>query len=93
MPATGIETSKSKDRRRRPYVCAGFDRILDTEAESSFDAVTRLCAEYFRADTVLLALRMQAGIGSSRIGVRPCANCRGKGRFERVLAQDGPVWS
>jgi len=28
--------------------------ILDTDAESSFDAVTRLCAEYFKADTVLL---------------------------------------
>jgi EAL domain-containing protein (putative c-di-GMP-specific phosphodiesterase class I) len=28
--------------------------ILDTEPESSFDAITRLCAEYFRADTVLL---------------------------------------
>ena len=28
--------------------------ILDTEPEPSFDAITRLCAEYFRADTVLL---------------------------------------
>jgi EAL domain-containing protein (putative c-di-GMP-specific phosphodiesterase class I) len=66
--------------------------ILDSPPEPGFDAITRLVAEYFQADS--------AGIGfadGSRVwiksgwGEHPRELPRKNSIFELVLAQDGPV--
>jgi EAL domain-containing protein (putative c-di-GMP-specific phosphodiesterase class I) len=66
--------------------------ILDTEPEPTFDAVTRLAAEYFHADTVLLGFADE-----SRVWIKSCwGECvrelpRQNSIFDMVLAEDGPV--
>jgi EAL domain-containing protein (putative c-di-GMP-specific phosphodiesterase class I) len=66
--------------------------ILDSEPEASYDAITRLAAEYFQADS--------AGIGfadESRIWVKSSWGHharelpRRNSIFDMVLAEDGPV--
>ncbi|MGD0735257.1 MAG: EAL domain-containing protein [Terracidiphilus sp.] len=66
--------------------------ILDSAPEPSFDAITRLAAEYLRVDA--------AGIGfadESRIWIKSCCGPpirelpRKNSVFEMVLAVDGPV--
>jgi EAL domain-containing protein (putative c-di-GMP-specific phosphodiesterase class I) len=67
--------------------------ILDTEPEASYDAITRLAAEYFQADS--------CGIGfadESRVWIKSCFGRHSRelprkhSLFERVLAADGPVF-
>ena len=66
--------------------------ILDTEPEPSFDAITRLCAEYFRADTVLLGFADASRLWiKSYWGEAVRELPRAGSVFERVLAEDGPV--
>jgi GAF domain-containing protein len=66
--------------------------ILDTEPEASYDAITRLCADYFQADTVLLKFADE-----SRVWIKSCAGQalreipRKNSIFNMVLAEDGPV--
>jgi EAL domain-containing protein (putative c-di-GMP-specific phosphodiesterase class I) len=66
--------------------------ILDTEPEASYDAITRLCADYFQADTVLLKFADE-----SRVWIKSYAGQalreipRKNSIFNMVLAQDGPV--
>jgi EAL domain-containing protein (putative c-di-GMP-specific phosphodiesterase class I) len=66
--------------------------VLDTEPEPAFDAITRLAAEYFRADTVLLGFADE-----SRVWTKSCWGesvrelPRQNSIFEMVLAEDGPV--
>jgi len=66
--------------------------ILDTEPEACYDAITRLCAEYFEADTVLLEFSDE-----SRVWIKSCVGLalreipRENSIFNRVLAADGPV--
>jgi len=66
--------------------------ILDTEPEPSFDAITRLCAEYFRADTVLLGFADASRVWiKSYWGEAVRELPRSQSVFEMVLAADGPV--
>ena len=66
--------------------------ILDTEPEPSFDAITRLCAEYFRADTVLLGFADASRVWiKSYWGEAVRELPRRQSVFEMVLAADGPV--
>ena len=66
--------------------------ILDSEPEASYDAITRLSAEYFQADTVLLGFADE-----SRVWIKSYAGQsvrelpRHNSVFELVLAEDGPV--
>ena len=66
--------------------------ILDSEPESCFDTITRLCADYFRADSVVLGF-----VDESRIWVKSCWGVpvrelpRRDSIFEVVLAENGPV--
>lgn len=66
--------------------------ILDTAPEPSYDVITRLCAEYFKADTVLLGFADE-----TRVWIKSCAGHpireipRRNSVFEMVLAADGPV--
>jgi EAL domain-containing protein (putative c-di-GMP-specific phosphodiesterase class I) len=66
--------------------------ILDTEPEASYDAITRLCADHFQADTVLLKFADE-----SRVWIKSFAGQairelpRKNSIFDMVLAEDGPV--
>jgi EAL domain-containing protein (putative c-di-GMP-specific phosphodiesterase class I) len=66
--------------------------ILDTEPEACYDAITRLAAEYFHADSVLLKFADEGRVwikSHAGHGVRELP--RKNSIFEMVLAADGPV--
>jgi hypothetical protein len=66
--------------------------ILDTEPEPCYDAITRLAAEYFRADTVLLGFGDESRVWiKSHWGEAIRELPRSKSIFDMVLAADSPV--
>ena len=93
MPQAEFAISKSdcQDEGARLAALASTG-ILDTTPESTFDAITRLSAEYFKADTVLLGFADE-----SRVWIKSCWGepvrelPRESSVFEMVLAEDGPV--
>ena len=66
--------------------------ILDTPAEPSYDAITRLAAEYFQADSAAIAFADE-----SRVWMKSCWRQvirelpRKDSFFDLILAEDGPV--
>src|SRR5215469_729988 len=58
LVATPIEW-REEDARRAALLSTG---ILDSPPEPTFDAITRLAAEYFHADTVLLGFADQSRV-------------------------------
>jgi EAL domain-containing protein (putative c-di-GMP-specific phosphodiesterase class I) len=93
MPLTEWEISKAdwpqEDARLSALASTG---ILDTPPENSFDAITRLSAEYFRADTVLLGFADESRIWVKSYWGEPVRELpRRRSIFEMVLAEDGPV--
>ncbi len=93
MLATEVENCRIEGPEEDARLSAlASTAILDTEAESSFDAVTRLCAEYFRADTVLLGFADASRYWIKSYWGEAVRELPRKGSvFERVLAEDGPV--
>jgi EAL domain-containing protein (putative c-di-GMP-specific phosphodiesterase class I) len=86
---TGSTDWPQEDARLSALAATG---ILDTEPESSFDAITRLAAEYFRADTVLLGFADASRVWiKSYWGEAVRELPRKQSIFEMVLAEDGPV--
>ena len=94
MPRVGSEIENvflnAEAERLAALVATG---ILDTEPEASYDAITRLAAEYFEADS--------AGIGfadESRIWIKSSWGRhirefpRKDSIFNRVLAANGPIF-
>ncbi len=78
-----------EDARLRALASTG---ILDTEPEATFDAITRLSAEYFRADTVLLGFADASRVWiKSYWGEAVRELPRDLSIFDMVLAQNGPV--
>jgi EAL domain-containing protein (putative c-di-GMP-specific phosphodiesterase class I) len=66
--------------------------ILDTPPEPGYDAVTRLAAEYFRADTVLLGFADESRVWiKSYWGEAISELPRKNSIFDMVMAQNGPV--
>ncbi len=66
--------------------------ILDSPPESSFDAITRLAAEYFQADTVLLGFADVSRVWIKSSWGEPVRELPRKDSiFEMVMAEDGPV--
>jgi len=66
--------------------------ILDTTPEPSFDAITRLAAEYFRADSAGLGFADESRIWiKSHWGEHIRELPRKNSIFDMVLAEDGPV--
>lgn len=93
MPLTELETSKidwpQEDARLSALAAT---EILDTEPEPSFDAITQLSAEYFRADTVLLGFADASRVWiKSYWGEAVRELPRKQSVFEMVLAANGPV--
>src|SRR5580658_5727232 len=89
------ETARSRagyaqeDDRLAALAAAG---ILDSEPEVSFDTITRLCADYFQADAVMLGFADESRIWiKSWWGVPVRELPRQNSIFELILAEDGPV--
>ena len=93
MPPVWMETDKTEPEQEAARLAAlASTGILDSEPEASYDAITRLSAEYFQADAVLLGFADE-----SRFWVKSYAGHsvrelpRQNSVFEMVLAEDGPV--
>ena len=93
MPQAEMTTSEidwqQEDARLAALASTG---ILDTAPEPSFDAITRLSAEYFKADTVLLGFADESRIWIKSYWGEPVRELpRRRSVFDLVLAEDGPV--
>ncbi len=93
MPDAVMEIGRIEPEQEAARLAAlASTGILDTEPEASYDAITRLSAEYFQADTVVLAFGDESRVwvkSHSGLAVRELP--RQSSVFELVLAQDGPV--
>jgi EAL domain-containing protein (putative c-di-GMP-specific phosphodiesterase class I) len=66
--------------------------ILDSEPEACYDAITRLTAEYFQAETVLLKFADETRVWiKSYAGQEVREVPRQNSIFDMVLAEDGPI--
>jgi len=66
--------------------------ILDTAPETGYDAITRLAAEYFQADSAALGFADESRIWiKSSWGLHVRELPRKNSIFDLVLAEDGPV--
>jgi EAL domain-containing protein (putative c-di-GMP-specific phosphodiesterase class I) len=93
MPQAGLEITgtdcQREDARLAALLVIG---ILDTPPEPSYDAITRLAAEYFQADSAAIAF-----VDESRVWMKSCWRQtvrelpRKNSIFDLVLAEDGPV--
>ncbi len=95
MPQAELKSSEidwqqeQEDARLAALASTG---ILDTAPEPSFDAITRLAAEYFKADTVLLGFADESRIWTKSYWGEPVREWPRRGSlFDLVLAADGPV--
>jgi EAL domain-containing protein (putative c-di-GMP-specific phosphodiesterase class I) len=87
--ATEIQEPEMEAMRLTALLSAG---ILDTEPESSYDAITRLCAAYFKADTVLLGFADESRVWIKSWAGQPIREIpRRNSVFEMVLAAGGSV--
>ena len=93
MPQAGWVNGKFDQQHEDDRLAAlAATGILDTEPESCFDAITRLCAQYFRADTVLLGFGDESRVWIKSFwgeAVRELPLQRSL--FEMILQADGPV--
>jgi EAL domain-containing protein (putative c-di-GMP-specific phosphodiesterase class I) len=88
METNGIETEQETAR----LAALAATRILDSEPEAPYDAITRLCAEYFQADTVLLGFADESRVWIKSFAGQSVRELPRKASvFEMVLAADGPV--
>ena len=93
MPTAEFEISRADlpHEEARLYALASTG-ILDTEPEDNFDAITRLSAEYFQADTVLLGFADASRVWiKSYWGEAVRELPRSRSIFEMVLAENGSV--
>ncbi|MGA3136951.1 MAG: EAL domain-containing protein [Terracidiphilus sp.] len=93
MPQAELKTD-SFDRQQEAARVAALNSlgILDTPPEPGYDAITRLAAEYFRADTALLGFADESRIWiKSHWGEDVRELPRSQSIFDMVLADDGPV--
>ncbi len=66
--------------------------ILDSEPEARYDAITRLAAEYFQADSVLLKFADASRVWTKSYAGQAVRELpRSNSIFNMVLAADGPV--
>ena len=69
-----------------------FTGIMDSPPEGCYDALTRLAAEYFQADTVLLTFADESRVWvKSAWGEQVRELPRHGSIFDVVLAEDGPI--
>jgi EAL domain-containing protein (putative c-di-GMP-specific phosphodiesterase class I) len=86
---TGIAGQSQEDARLAALAATG---ILDSEPEPCFDAITRLCADYFKADSVSLGFADESRIWvKSSWGKQVRELPRLNSIFDQMLAEDGPL--
>jgi EAL domain-containing protein (putative c-di-GMP-specific phosphodiesterase class I) len=93
MPQAALEIGKmdrqQEDARLAALISTG---ILDTPPEPAYDAITRLAAEYFHADSARLAFADESRIWIKSSWGRSLRELPRKGSiFDLVLAEGGPV--
>ena len=87
-----IVDSQKPDNERVRLMALAATGILDTPPEPCFEAITRLAAEYFHADSVLLGFADETRIWiKSYWGQQVKEHPRHGSIFDMVLAQNGPV--
>ena len=93
MPLVESETGKIERQEEEARLAAlASIGILDTPPESCYDAVTRLAAEYFQADSAGLGFADESRIWiKSHYGEHVRELPRKNSIFDVVLAEDGPV--
>jgi EAL domain-containing protein (putative c-di-GMP-specific phosphodiesterase class I) len=97
MPTIEVPTAPKQNRIGEHQECARLSAlastdILDSAPEASFDTITRLAAEYFRADTVLLAFADEGRVWIKSFWGEPVRELpRRDSVFDMILAEDGPV--
>jgi EAL domain-containing protein (putative c-di-GMP-specific phosphodiesterase class I) len=93
MPVTAFKPIRvSEDREYARLSALASAEVLDTQPETSFDAITRLTAEYFRADTVLLGFADESRVWTKSFWGESVRELPRRGSiFDMVLAADGPV--
>ena len=93
MPLVELKASEiDRQEEDARLVALASTGILDTPPEPSFDAITRLAAEYFRADTVLLGFADESRVWIKSYWGEPVRELPRSGScFEMVLAGDGPA--
>ena len=93
MPLVESETVKNERQGEKERLAALASlEILDTPPEPGYDAVTRLAAEYFQADSAGLAFADESRVWmKSHYGEHVRELPRKNSIFDRVLAEDGPV--
>ena len=88
-PETAKIEEQQEDARLAALASTG---ILDTEPEPSFDVITRLTAEYFKADTVLLGFADQSRIWIKSYWGEPVRELPRSGSiFDLLLSENGPI--
>ncbi len=93
MPQVPIETGKPQNGRESARLSALYStQILDTPPEPSYDAITRLAADYFEADSATIAFADETRVWiKSHCGEAIRELPRSNSIFEMVLTADGPV--
>jgi len=93
MPQAELQTGRVDCQEENARLSAlASTGILDSAAEPSFDAITRLTAEYFKADTVLLEFADESRVWIKSYWGEPVRELPRKlSVFEMVLGEDGPV--
>jgi EAL domain-containing protein (putative c-di-GMP-specific phosphodiesterase class I) len=88
-----LETERIDAEREAARLAALLSTgILDTEPEASYDAITRLAAEYFQADSSSIGFADESRVWiKSSWGHRLRELPRKNSLFDRVLATDGTV--
>ena len=87
-----VSANSECDREEARLAALASTGILDSPPEPIFDAITRLAAEYFQVDAVILGFADE-----SRIWVKSCWGepvrelPRQNSIFDEVLAADGPL--
>lgn len=93
MPSTATKHSRISGPHEFARLAAlASAEVLDSQPEPSFDAITRLTAEYFHADTVLLGFADEGRVWTKSFWGEPVRELpRRDSIFDMVLAEDGPV--
>ena len=93
MPQADVETDKQAHSREDARLSALYSMgILDTPPEPAYDAITRLAADYFEADSATIAFADETRVWiKSHFGeaIRELPRCNSI--FELVFAAGGPV--
>jgi EAL domain-containing protein (putative c-di-GMP-specific phosphodiesterase class I) len=93
MPQLELETCRFDSQLESERLAAlAATAILDTPPEPNYDVITRLAAEYFKADTVLLGFGDQSRFWIKSYWGEPVRELPREGSiFDMVLGEDGPV--